>query len=168
MFFSIVSHNGKKPLPLYPTMEKTSSVISHNEGKLLPLYPTMKKNHFHCIPQQRKISSIVGYNGRKPAALWDTMLKIFLGYSTLHKILLMCRTQRKKNFLHCGIQWNKICLPSWDCSPLYPTTEKILFCCIPQCRKTFSVVYHSGKKLFRFIPQRKKTSFVVSHKGKKT
>ncbi len=69
--------------PLYPTTEKNlfrwipqwkkaSSVVSHNE-----------KNLFRCIPQWRKISSSVGYNGRKPAALWDTMLKIFLGYSTV-------------------------------------------------------------------------------------
>ncbi len=84
------------------------------------------------------------------------MLKIFLGYSTLHKILLWCRIQQKKNLLRRGIQKKKICSPSWNCSSLYPTTEKILFCCIPQRRKTFSVVSHSEKKLFRCIPQQKK------------
>jgi hypothetical protein len=52
--FSVVSHNGKNPLllyptyggkpsPLYPTAEKNSSVVSHN-----------RKNLFQCIPQQQK------------------------------------------------------------------------------------------------------------------
>jgi hypothetical protein len=52
--FSVVSHNGKKPLPLCPTMEGNSSL----------LYPTMEKN-FLCIPQQKKTSSVVSYNGKK-------------------------------------------------------------------------------------------------------
>jgi hypothetical protein len=43
-------------------MEKTSSVVSHNGGKPFPLYPTMETNLFRCIPQQRKLCSIVGYN----------------------------------------------------------------------------------------------------------
>jgi hypothetical protein len=33
-YFSVVSHNGKKPHPLYPTTEKNSSVVSHNDKKL--------------------------------------------------------------------------------------------------------------------------------------
>ena len=157
MFFFHCIPQRKKPLPLYPTMEKTSSVVSHNGGKFLPLYPTTKKNLFRCIPQRRKISSIVGYNRRKPAALWDTMLKIFLGYSTLHKILWRGRIQRKKNFLHCGIQWNKICLPSWDCSR-----------CIPQRKKSSSVVSHNVGKPSPLYPTAEKNSSVVSHNGKKT
>jgi hypothetical protein len=63
-----------------PQWRKASSVVSHNEKKPLPLYPTTEED-----------ISIVGYNGRKLVASWDTMLKIFLGYSTLHKILLRCR-----------------------------------------------------------------------------
>jgi hypothetical protein len=40
---SVVSHNGGKPSPLYPTAEKNSSVISHNGKKPVPLYPTTAK-----------------------------------------------------------------------------------------------------------------------------
>jgi hypothetical protein len=90
---SVVSQNGKKPFRCIPQQKKTSSIVSHNEKTL-----------FRCIPQWRKISSILGYNVRKPTALLETMGKIFLGYSTLHKILLWCRKQRKNNVLGCGIQ----------------------------------------------------------------
>jgi hypothetical protein len=41
---SVVSHNGGKPSPLYPTAEKNSSVVSHNGKKPLPLYPITAKN----------------------------------------------------------------------------------------------------------------------------
>jgi hypothetical protein len=45
---SVVSHNGGKPSPLYPTMEKNSSVVFYNGKKLLQLYPRrvtlMKQN----------------------------------------------------------------------------------------------------------------------------
>jgi hypothetical protein len=37
---SVVSHNRKKPLPLYPTMKKPSSVVFHNGGKYLPFWDT--------------------------------------------------------------------------------------------------------------------------------
>jgi hypothetical protein len=57
-----VSHNGKKPLPLYLKMKKTSSVVSHNEKKPLPLYPTMEENIFHCGIQRNKTCGVVGYN----------------------------------------------------------------------------------------------------------
>jgi hypothetical protein len=63
-FFSIVSLNGKKPLPLYPTAEN---------------------DLFRCIPQQRKTFSIVSHNGKnssvvshkgkKPLPLFPTTAK---------------------------------------------------------------------------------------------
>ncbi len=83
--FSVVSHNGKNPLLLYPTMEEnllrcipqlkklfrcipqrkeSSFVVSHNGGKPSPLYPTAKKL-FRCIPQRKKISSVVSHYGQK-------------------------------------------------------------------------------------------------------
>ncbi len=89
---SIVSQNGKKPLPLYPTMEKTSSFVSHNE-----------KNLFRCIPQWRKIFSIVGYNERKPAALWDTMLKIF--WDTVHCIRFCCGVGYNGSKMSCIVEY---------------------------------------------------------------
>jgi hypothetical protein len=63
---SVVSHNGKKPLPLYPTTEKTSPVVSHTGKKPLPLFPTTEENLLHCIPQRKITSSIVSHNGKKP------------------------------------------------------------------------------------------------------
>ncbi len=137
-------------------MEKTSSVVSHNGGKFLPLYPTTKKNLFRCIPQRRKISSIVGYNRRKPAALLDTMLKIFLGYSTLHMILLRCRIQQKKNFLIVG--YNR---KTFVCHP------EIVLRCIPQRKKSSSVVSHNVGKPSPLYPTAEKNSSVVSHNRKK-
>jgi hypothetical protein len=52
--FSIVSHSGKNP-PL--------------------LYPTMEENLLCCIPQQKKNSSVVSYNGKKPLLLHTTTAK---------------------------------------------------------------------------------------------
>ncbi len=158
MFFSIVSHNGKKPLPLYPTMEKNSSVVSHNGGKLLLLYPTTKKP-----------SSVVSQNGGKYLPLWDTT----------EENLRRCAIQCWRFFwdtVHCtrfcwGVGYNRrkiSCIVDTIEQNLfailrlfsvYPTREKILFCCIPQRRKTFSVVSHSRKKLFRLYPTTEKNLF---------
>ncbi len=140
-------------MALYPTTEKnlfrcipkwkkTSFVVYHNGGKLFPLYPTTKKNLFRCIPQWREISSIVGYKGRKPAALWDTMRIFFLGYSILHKILLWCRIQRKKK-ISCVVGYNR---KKFVCHP------EIVLRCIPQRKKSSSVVSHNGGKLSPSYP----------------
>jgi hypothetical protein len=56
---SFVSHNGKKPLPLYPTTEKTSSFLSHNGGKPTLLYPSTE------YPTTEKNSFFVSQNGKK-------------------------------------------------------------------------------------------------------
>jgi hypothetical protein len=55
-----------------PQWKKTSSVVSHKGGNLPPFYPTTEETW------KWKLSSIVGYNRRKPAVLWDAMRKIFL------------------------------------------------------------------------------------------
>jgi hypothetical protein len=144
-------------------LTKTTSRIPASHGP--EQYPTKEKNLFRYIPQRRKISSIVGYNGRKPAALWDTMQKIFLcwipqffcvvhivGYSTLHQILLYCRIQRKKNSCIVGYKGKNL-LPVLRFFSVVFHNGKNLFRCIPQRRKTFSIVSHNGKKIFCCIPQ---------------
>jgi hypothetical protein len=167
------------------------------EKKPLPLYPTMEKNIFRCIAQWRKTSSVVSNNRGKYLPLWDTMEEILrrcgynaedfsvldpkillcciAGYSTPQKILLGCRIQRKKNPSVVGYNRKKIvshpeiflrCIPQRKKPlPLYPTTEQNLLCCI---NKTFSVVYHNGKKLFCCIPQQKKPLPLSLTTAKKT
>jgi hypothetical protein len=45
---SIESQNEKNIFRCIPQWGKTSSVVSHNEKKTLPLYPTTEENIFHC------------------------------------------------------------------------------------------------------------------------
>jgi hypothetical protein len=52
--FSVVSHNGKNPLLLYPTTEENPS----------PLYPTAEKLYGYN-PQRKKTSSVVSHNNQK-------------------------------------------------------------------------------------------------------
>jgi hypothetical protein len=167
---SVVSHNGGKPLPLYPTK------------KPLMLYPTTEENLFHCGIQRKKTCGIVGFNSADFSALHPTILlcciyykeKVILRcgiqyrksfrevrYSTLHKILLWYRIQQKKNSCIVGYNGKKFvshpeivlrCIPQRKKPlPLCPTTEENLIRCIPQQKKTLPL-----------YPQRKKTSSVVS------
>jgi hypothetical protein len=53
-FFSVVSHNGKYPLLLYPATEENLLVVSHSRKQL-----------FRYIPQRKKTSSVVSHNGNK-------------------------------------------------------------------------------------------------------
>jgi hypothetical protein len=117
---------------------------------------TMEENLFCCIPQKRKISSIVGYNGRNPAALWDTMRKIFLCWIPQLFCVVLWDTVHRIRFCW-GVGYNGRKTPAlWD------TTEKKLSAILG----FFSVVSHKGKNLFHGIPQQKKTFSVVSHNGK--
>jgi hypothetical protein len=112
-----------------------------------------------CIPQWRRISSIVGYNRRKPAVLLDTV----------HCIRFCCGVGYNGRKFSCVVGYNiKNLFVILRLFSVVSLTGKIHFCCIPQRRKTLSIVSHSGKKLFSCIPQRKKNSSVVSHNGKKT
>jgi hypothetical protein len=38
----------------------------------------MPQVFFHCIPQWKRFSSVVGYNGRGFPTLWDTIEEVFL------------------------------------------------------------------------------------------
>jgi hypothetical protein len=137
---SVVSHNGNK----------TSSVVSHNGGKSLSLWDTTEEN---C--------GVVGYNAEDYSALHPTILLCCICYK--EKVILQCgilhsaeKASVKWDTVHrisfcCGVGYNgrkipalwdtteKKLLASRDCSPLYPTTGKNLFLCVPQRRKTFSV-----------------------------
>jgi hypothetical protein len=135
---------------------------------------TMEENLFCCIPQKRKISSIVGYNGRNPAALWDTMRKIFLCWIPQLFCVVLWDTIHRIRFCW-GVGYNRRKTPAlWD------TTEKKLSAILrffsvvshkgktssivshnrrkpsllyPTMETNFSLVYYNGKNLFRCIPQ---------------
>ncbi len=165
--------------PLYPTMEKNLFRYIPQWKKPLPLYPTMEESFFRCIPQRKKTSFNESPNGGKYLPLWDTT----------EENLRRCGIQCWRFFwdtVHCtrfcwGVGYNgmKNFLRLWDTieknlfailrlfSVVSHNGEKILFCCIPQRRKTFSVVSHSrkktlplypttGKNLFHCIPRREK------------
>jgi hypothetical protein len=105
-FFSIVSHNAgnvssvvsytitesyavycipEKSSALYPTMPEVFFRVSHNGRYFPPLWDTTEEVFFRCGIQQKKLSSIVGYNGRgffhfgiqrkRFFPLWDTVEK---------------------------------------------------------------------------------------------
>jgi hypothetical protein len=119
----------------------------------------------------------VGYNGRRPVALWDTMLKIFL--HCIPQLFCVVFITKKKLFsgvgyspgkasvkldtVHCirfccGVGYNGRKIPAlWD------TTEKNLLA----IQRLFSVVSHNGKNLSLCVPQWRKTFSVVSLNGKK-
>jgi hypothetical protein len=88
----------------------------------------------------------VGYNAGKPAALYPTPVQNLLRYGT----------QRRKNIQpstnYYGAQRRKNIQPSTNYSPLYPTTEESLLGCIPQRRKTSSVVSHNARNAAAFYP----------------
>ncbi len=170
-----------------PQWRKTSSVVSHNGKKHLLLYPTMEENLFHCGIQLKKTCGVVGYNVEDYSALHPTILlcciyykeKVILrsgiqcrksfyevGYRTPHKLLLWCRIQRKKN--SCVVGYNRknllaiqrlfsivshygkkttsfVSQNRGKPSPLYPTTEK-----------DSSFVSHNRKILFHGVLQRQK------------
>ncbi len=67
---SFLSHNGKKPLPLYPTTEKNLSVLSHNRGKYLPLWDTTEEN-LQCCGIQCGRFFCVGSHNFFCVVLWD-------------------------------------------------------------------------------------------------
>jgi hypothetical protein len=151
-----------------PQQKKTCSVVSHEGKKPLPLYSTTEENIFH-----------LGYNGRKPAAMWATMRKIFLCWiPQLYCVVLWDRAHRIR--FCCDVGYNGRKTPAlWDTMEknllailrffsVVSHNGKNLFRCIPQRRKTFSVVSHNRKKFLCCIPQWIKTSSVVSHNGKKT
>ncbi len=52
--FSVVSHNGKNPLLLYPTTEENLLRCIPQRKKTLLLYPTTEKNLFRFIQQWQK------------------------------------------------------------------------------------------------------------------
>jgi hypothetical protein len=60
-----VGYNGKKLMShpeivvhCFPQWKKTSSVVSHNGGKPSPLYPTTQEMLLRCIPQWQKNSRL--------------------------------------------------------------------------------------------------------------
>ncbi len=68
---SIVEYNGKK----FVSHPEIFLRFIHNGKKPLPLYPTMEENILCCIPQWKKNSSVISLNGKKPLPLYPTTAK---------------------------------------------------------------------------------------------
>jgi hypothetical protein len=111
----------------------------------------MEQNLLRCGIQRRRFFCGVGYNGKGPALLDKTEEK-----------LLHYRYNGRKFVKHLRYSYS-------EGKPLllYPTTEENLLHCIPQWKKTSSVVSHNRGNLFRRIPRCKKCCCVVSHSGQK-
>jgi hypothetical protein len=59
-------------------------IKGYNTEKSSALYPTALQVFFHCIPQWKRFSSVVRYNGRSFILLRDTMEEVFtsiVGYN---------------------------------------------------------------------------------------
>ncbi len=82
-------------LPLYPIPQQNLVQCTVSQKNL----PTTPQVFFHCIPQWKIFSSVVGNNGRGFFSLWDTT---------------------EEAFTHCGIQ-RKSFFPLWN------TTEEVFF-----------------------------------------
>jgi hypothetical protein len=84
----------------------------------------------------------VGYNGIKTPALWDTT----------EKTTSLISHYRRINSCNVGYNGKKIGEPSRGCCPLYPTMEKDFFRCIPQQKKTLTVVSHKARNAAVLYP----------------
>jgi hypothetical protein len=106
-FFSIVSHNAgnlssivsfttTESYAVYCIPEKFSALYPTTLQGFLPLYPTMEDIFLHCGIQRKKLSTIVGYNGRGFFPFWDTTEMVFsvVGYNGEKKL------QRRMVFLN--------------------------------------------------------------------
>jgi hypothetical protein len=111
-FLSIVSHNAgnlssivsfttTESYAVYCIPEKFSALYPTMPQGFLPLYPTMEDIFLHCGIQRKrfglvegyngkrkKLSTIVGYNGRGFFPFWDTTEEVFF----------RCGIQRKKKY----------------------------------------------------------------------
>jgi hypothetical protein len=125
--------------------KKLKNIVLHyipQWKKPLPLYPTVEENLFHCIPERRKTSSIVSYNGGKPLPMYPTT---------------------EENLFHFGIQRKKsCCVVGYNAkgfSVLWETVHHIRFCC---------GLGYNGRKLLHCRVQQKKNTSIISHYGRKT
>jgi len=152
---------------LYPTTEKNLFRYIPQWKKPLPLYPTMEESFFRCIPQRKKTSSVVSHNGGKYLPLWDTT----------EENLRRCGIQCWRFFwdtVHCtrfcwGVGYNgrKIsCIVGYN-RKKFVCHPEIVLRCIPQRKKSSSVVSHNVGKPSPLYPTAEKNSSVVSHNGKK-
>jgi hypothetical protein len=153
--YSVVSHKETK----------NSSIVSYNGKKPLLLYLTTEENLFHCGIQWKKTCGIVGFNAEDFSALHPTILLCCIYYE--ENVILRCGIQCRKpsvkwDTVHCmrfccGVGYNRRKI-----SALWDTTEKNLLA----IQRLFSVVSHNGKNLCLCVPQRRKTFSVVSLNGK--
>jgi hypothetical protein len=155
----------------------TEHVVSQTGKKPLPLYPTMEESFFRCIPQRKKTSSVVSHNGGKYLPLWDTTEEkmrrcgIQCGrffWNTVHCIRFCCGVGYNGRKISCVVGYNRkklfailrffsvVSHNGKNPLLLYPTTKENLFRCIPQRKKTLPLYPTTEKNLFRCIPQRYK------------
>ncbi len=127
----------------------------------------MVESFFRCIPQLKKTFSVASHNGGKYLPLWDTTEenlrrcgiqcgKFFL--DTVHCIRFCCGEGYNGRKISCVVGYNRkksVC------------HLEIVFRCIPQRKKSSSVVSHNGGKPSPLYPTAEKNSSVKSHNGKK-
>jgi hypothetical protein len=97
-FFSVVSHNARIFLPMYPiplteaytvyciplhrnffcTVSHTGEqLFLHNKYNTEELWDAMQNNLLYFIPQCHRFCSVVSYNERDFPLLWDTTQEVF-------------------------------------------------------------------------------------------
>jgi hypothetical protein len=121
---------------------------------------------FRCGIQQRRFSSVVGYNRRGYFPLWDTTEKnlrmankffSIVSHNSGHFSSVVSYTTTESYAVYC--------IPEKS-SALYPTTPQVFFRCIPQWKIISSVVKNNRRVFFRCGIQRKKLSSIVGYNGR--
>ncbi len=106
-FRCILHHNRILCGVLYPTIQHRR-IAGFNTEKSSALYPTTPHVFFHCIPQWKKFSSVVGFNGRGFFPLWDTTEEVSLHCGIQQKRFFLLWDTMEEVFFYCGIQWRKM------------------------------------------------------------
>jgi hypothetical protein len=76
----IVSHNWRKPLPLYPTTEETSSDVSHNARNAVALCATAAKKIIGTrVTTPTKIFQLKWFLPMNQDRKWSSLMKIIGG-----------------------------------------------------------------------------------------
>jgi hypothetical protein len=123
-------------------MQKNSIVLSYSS---VLLYLKSKK---------KMLLSGVGYSAEKASMLWDTVHRIRfccgVGYNR-RKNSCLVEYNRKNHFHYISLQKKNSCVVGYN-GKKYVSHPEIVVHCIPQRKKTSSVVSHNEGKLSLLYP----------------